>query len=329
MSKKPNQKGKLLILLRLLREESDEEHPMTVPHLLDRLEEFGITAERKSIYDDLETLRKQGYDVVLRRGRGYYMGEREFQLAELKLLVDAVQSSRFITARKSNELIEKLERQTSVYGAQALQRQVFVAGRVKSMNESVYYNIDAIHQAIGDNRQITFRYFDYDQNLKKVFRHNGEQYRVSPYALLRSDENYYLTAYDDRVERIRHYRVDKMVEINVLPRRRNGEEAYQSFDLADYARIHFGMFKGEEREVLLRCDNRFSHVIVDRFGEAVHMTPEDDSHFLAQFRVAVSPQFYGWLFGLGAGVTILAPAEVAQGMRDQLELVLRNYTVIV
>lgn len=328
MSKRPNQKGKLLILLRLLREESDEDHPLSVPHLLSRLEEFGIAAERKSVYDDLETLRKQGYDVVLRRGRGYYLGEREFQLAELKLLVDAVQSSRFITARKSNELIEKLERQTSVFGAQALQRQVFVTGRVKSMNESVYYNIDAIHQAIGDNRQIAFRYFDYDQHLKKVFRRGGERYRVSPFALLRSDENYYLTAYDDQVERIRHYRVDKMVEINVLPRRRNGEEVYQSFDLADYARIHFGMFKGEEREVLLRCDNRFSHVMVDRFGEAVHMSPEDDSHFLAQVRVAVSPQFYGWLFGLGAGITILAPAEVAQGMRDQLELVLRNYTVI-
>ena len=328
MSRAPKQKQKLLVLLSILKTETDETHPLTVPQLIDRLERFGIYAERKSVYDDLETLRRQEYDIVLHRGKGYYLGEREFQLAELKLLVDAVQSSRFITARKSNELIEKLERQTSIYGAQALQRQVYVAGRVKSMNESVYYNIDAIHQAIGENRQITFKYFDYNWKLQRVFRHDGALYRVSPYALLRSDENYYLTAYDGRAERIRHYRVDKMVEISVTQRRRQGEEAYQSFDLADYARIHFNMFKGEERDILLRCDQRLSHVIVDRFGEAVHITPEDDSHVLARFRVAVSPQFYGWLFGLGAGVTILGPAEVAQGMKDQLERVLQNYTVI-
>lgn len=328
MSKTTRQKEKLLVLLEILKKESDENHPLVVPRLIEKLQARGITAERKSIYDDLETLRRQGYDIELRRGQGYYLGEREFQLAELKLLVDAVQSSRFITAKKSNELIEKLEQQTSIYGAQALQRQVYVAGRVKSMNESVYYNIDSIHKAIGENRQITFRYFDYDQNLKKVFRHNGALYRVSPYALLRSDENYYLTAYEGRTEQIKHYRVDKMVEITVTQSRRTGAEAYQSFDLGEYARIHFGMFKGEEREVLLRCDNRFSHVIVDRFGESVNMAPEDDSHFTASVRVAVSPQFYGWVFGLGGGVTILGPTDVAQGMKDQLELVLRNYAVI-
>lgn len=261
MAKTNHQKEKLLVLLEILRTESDETHPLVVPRLIEKLQARGIAAERKSIYDDLDTLRRKGYDIVLHRGKGYYLGEREFQLAELKLLVDAVQSSRFITAKKSNELIEKLERQTSIYGAQTLQRQVFVAGRVKSMNESVYYNIDAIHKAIGENRQITFRYFDYDQNLKKVFRHNGKRYRVSPYALLRSDENYYLTAYDSRAEQIKHYRVDKMVEINVTDRRRDGAEAYQSFDLGEYARIHFGMFKGEEpggaaalRQPVFPCD---------------------------------------------------------------------------
>ena len=167
MAKTNHQKEKLLVLLEILRTESDETHPLVVPRLIEKLQARGIAAERKSIYDDLDTLRRKGYDIVLHRGKGYYLGEREFQLAELKLLVDAVQSSRFITAKKSNELIEKLERQTSIYGAQTLQRQVFVAGRVKSMNESVYYNIDAIHKAIGENRQITFRYYDYDQNLTK------------------------------------------------------------------------------------------------------------------------------------------------------------------
>lgn len=325
MAKAIHQKEKLLMLLQILRRESDETHPLTVPRLIEKLESMGLAGERKSIYDDMDALRRYGYDIVLMRGKGYYLGEREFQLAELKLLVDAVQSSRFITAKKSNELIEKLENQASIYGAQTLQRQVYVTGRVKSMNESVYYNIDAIHKAIGENRQITFRYFDYNQNLKKIFRHDGATYQVSPYALLRSDENYYLTAYDGTAEQIKHYRVDKMVEINVTAHRREGDEAYQSFDLGHYASIHFGMFKGEEREVLLRCNNRFSHVIVDRFGESVHMAPQDEDHFTASVQVAVSPQFYGWLFGLGGGVTVLAPLEVADGMRRQLERVLQNY----
>ena len=233
MPKNNHQKEKMLVLLEILRTESDETHPLVVPRLIEKLQARGIAAERKSIYDDLDTLRRKGYDIEIHRGKGYYLGEREFQLAELKLLVDAVQSSRFITAKKSNELIENLERQTSIYGAQTLQRQVFVAGRVKSMNESVYYNIDAIHKAIGENRQITFRYFDYDQNLKKVFRHNGKRYRVSPYALLRSDENYYLTAYDSRAEQIKHYRVDKMESITQTGEKRLGQALFAGFDPAE------------------------------------------------------------------------------------------------
>lgn len=256
------------------------------------------------------------------------MGERNFQLAELKLLVDAVQSSRFITVKKSHELIHKLEQQTSAYGAQTLQRQVFVAGRVKSMNESVYYNIDAIHNAINEKRQITFRYFDYNICGRKVLRHNGAIYQMSPYALLCSDENYYLTAYDGKAQEIKHFRVDKMLDIQVTELSRDGEEIYESFDLGRYASIHFGMFKGEERDVLLRCKNCFSHVIIDRFGEAVHITPEDDSHFTALVQVAVSPQFYGWIFGLGNGVTILGPVDVARGMKEQLEQIQLNYLTI-
>ena len=215
MAKTNHQKEKLLVLLEILRTESDETHPLVVPRLIEKLQARGIAAERKSIYDDLDTLRRKGYDIVLHRGKGYYLGEREVQLAELKLLVDAVQSSRFITAKKSNELIEKLERQTSIYGAQTLQRQVFVAGRVKSMNESVYYNIDAIHKAIGENRQITFRYFDYDMHRNKVFRREGRRYAVSPYGLIWNSENYYLVAYDISNQEMRHYRVDKMAELAV------------------------------------------------------------------------------------------------------------------
>ena len=325
---KNQHKEKLLLLLHIFQRESDENHPLSVPKLLDKLQANGILAERKSVYADVEILRKQGYDIVLQRGRGYYLGERNFQLAELKLLVDAVQSSRFITVKKSHELIHKLEQQTSAYGAQTLQRQVFVAGRVKSMNESVYYNIDAIHNAINEKRQITFRYFDYNICGRKVLRHNGAIYQMSPYALLCSDENYYLTAYDGKAQEIKHFRVDKMLDIQVTELSRDGEEIYESFDLGRYASIHFGMFKGEEREVLLRCKNCFSHVIIDRFGEAVHITPEDDSYFTALVQVAVSPQFYGRIFGLGNGVTILGPVDVARGMKEQLEQIQLNYLTI-
>lgn len=328
MRKTNQHKEKLLLLLHIFQNESDEAHPLSVPQLIERLQAYGITSERKSVYGDVECLRNQGYDIVLQRGKGYYLGERDFQLAELKLLVDAVQSSRFITVKKSHELIGKLERQTSMFGAQTLQRQVYVAGRVKSMNESVYYNIDAIHSAINENQQICFRYFDYDIQRQKVFRHGGAVYQVSPYALLCSDENYYLTAYDSRAAAIKHYRVDKMVEIRVMDQSRDGAEAYDSFDPGRYANIHFGMFKGEERKVLLRCDNRFAHVIADRFGESVYMMPEDETHFTATVSVAVSPQFYGWIFGLGSGVTILAPQDVAKGMKAYLERVLLNYLTV-
>lgn len=325
---KNQHKEKLLLLLHIFQRESDEDHPLTVPKLLDKLQANGIMAERKSVYGDVEILRSQGYDIVLQRGKGYYLGEREFQLAELKLLVDAVQSSRFITVKKSHELIRKLEQQTSVYGAQTLQRQVFVAGRVKSMNESVYYNIDALHHAINEKLQITFRYFDYDIYGKKAMRHNGAVYQISPYALLCSDENYYLTGYDGVAKQIKHFRVDKMMEIQVTEQGRDGEEIYTSFDLGRYASIHFGMFRGQEREVLLRCDNCFSHVMIDRFGDGAHITPEDDSHFIASVQVAVSPQFYGWIFGLGSGVTILGPEDVAKGMKTHLEQVQLNYLTI-
>ena len=185
-----------------------------------------------------------------------------------------------------------------------------------------------IINAINEKRQITFRYFDYNICGRKVLRHNGAIYQMSPYALLCSDENYYLTAYDGKAQEIKHFRVDKMLDIQVTELSRDGEEIYESFDLGRYASIHFGMFKGEEREVLLRCKNCFSHVIIDRFGEAVHITPEDDSHFTALVQVAVSPQFYGWIFGLGHGVTILGPVDVARGMKEQLEQIQLNYLTI-
>ena len=321
MPRSANQKTKLLHLLRIFFFQSDEEHPLTVPELVEKLEAEGIPAERKSIYHDIETLQGMDFDIQLQRGRGYFLGERLFQLAELKLLVDAVQSSKFIPERKSSQLIEKLEQLASRHQAQSLQRQVFVAGRVKTLNDRVYYNIDTIHQAISDNRQITFKYFKYNRERNKVFRHDGRLYQVSPFTLLRSDDNYYLIAYDAANEEIRHYRVDKMTEVTCGKRRREGEEVYQSFDLGQYTRLHFGMFRGREADILLRCENRMADILIDRFGEQISMAPDGDGHFTCSVRLAVSPQFFGWLFGLGDGIQVVGPDWVVADLKEQMRQV--------
>lgn len=319
MPKSAHQKNKLLLLLQILQEESDEEHPISGPQLLQMLEERGVSAERKSLYDDIDALRALGYDVQLQRGRGYFLGERDFQLAELKLLVDAVRSSRFIPAGKSGQLIKKLERLTSVHHARELQRQVYVAGRVKSLNESVYYSIDALHQAIGDDRQVRFRYYKYDRERQKILQHGGRWYQVSPYALLRSDENYYLVAYDGRSGEIRHYRVDKMVSLTQTDQPREGGDAYCSFDLGAYTRLHFGMFRGREADVTLRCENRMADILIDRFGADLSMAPDGPEHFTCMVHLAVSQQFFGWLFGLGPGIQLTGPEWAVDELEGQLE----------
>ncbi|MCD7822216.1 MAG: WYL domain-containing transcriptional regulator [Clostridiales bacterium] len=325
MPRTNNQKGKLLALLQLFTEETDEQHPLSVPALLERLEAVGIRAERKSIYEDIHTLQRFGYDIILQRGRGYYLGERDFQLAELKLLVDAVQASKFITPQKSQALIDKLARQTSRYQASALQRQVYVAGKAKSANERVYYTIDAIYEAIGRNKQVSFRYFDLNQRREKVYRKGGAEYVVSPYTLVRDNDNYYLVAYDKTSGRLRHYRVDKMDRIAVRKEARLGREIYQAEDPARYADLHFGMFQGEEKEVVLRCQDWTAHVLIDRFGDNLEMYPDEGNTFRAVVRVVVSPQFFGWLFGLNGGAVVLAPEPVRFQMEQMLTAQLEQY----
>lgn len=310
MPRSAHQKEKLLVLLDILNRESDEEHPLSIQHLIQALEREGISAERKSIYGDMDTLRARGYDIILDRGRGYYLASRPFEVAELKLLVDAVQSSKFISESKSRALIRKLEQLCSIHQAGALQRQVFVAGRVKTMNESVLYSIDAIHDAISSNRQLTFQYFDYNVEKKKVFRHGGRRYQVSPVGLLRSDESYYLIALDTAEGTRRHYRVDRMAAPRVDEHPRL--PGCQEIDIGAYARRHFGMFSGQEQAVKLRCPNALAHVILDRFGLDVILIPDGAGCFTLTVEVAVSQQFYGWIFGLGTEVEILAPDSVRE-----------------
>ena len=327
MARRSDQKRKLLLLLRILEEQSDEEHPIPLARLIGKLEEEGISAERKSLYDDMETLRLHGVDVVNDKRRGYYIGRREFQLAELKLLVDAVQSSRFITEKKSRELIGKLERLTSVHEARQLQRQVYVSGRVKAMNESIYYNIDRLHAGIAAGKQLSFLYFDYGVNKERVYRRAGARYTVSPYALIWDNENYYLVAYAADTGDIRHYRVDKMRDIQPTDQPRLGGEAFAAFDLGQYSARHFGMYGGRTERVTLRCQNRLVGVVLDRFGRDVMLAPDGEEHFTVTVQVAVSPQFFGWVFGLTGGVRITSPAPVAAEMAAQLREVAGQYDV--
>lgn len=327
MAKHANQKLKLLYLTQILLQCTDEEHPMTVPQLLVELDRRGIQAERKSVYDDLETLRMFGLDLQSRKGKspGWFIGRREFELPELKLLVDVVQSSRFITRKKSDALIHKLEGLASAHQARQLQRQVYVSGRVKAMNESIYYNVDKLHAALAGRRSITFRYFDYDMYRQKVFRREGRRYTVSPYGLIWNNENYYLAAYDGANGEMRHYRVDKMTEIVVTSLPREGEARYSDFDVAAYGQKHFGMFSGEEAAVTLRCRSHMAGVVLDRFGQDVILVPQNDAQFVVSLHLVLSPQFFGWLFGLEGDVELVAPPRAAAEYRRRLEEAAAQY----
>lgn len=326
MAKKSNQKVKLLVLAWQLLKKGDEDHPISTPALIQVLEREGIPAERKSIYTDMETLRDFGLDVQLRKGKagGWFIGAREFELPELKLLVDAVQSSRFISRKKSQALIGKLEGLTSEHQARQLRRQVYVDRRVKTENESVYYAIDKLHTAIAGGRAVSFRYFDYNVAKEKVFRREGKRYTVSPYGLIWSDENYYLVGWDHGELELRHYRVDKTAELIITGLPREGDESCKSFDLAEYGRKHFHMFSGREAKVRLRCENRFVNVMLDRFGQEAMLIPDGPGHFTLTVEAVVSPQFYGWLFGLGEQVELTAPDWAVEEYRERLHKALEG-----
>ncbi len=320
MAKSPNQKTKLLHLARMLLRQTDEEHPLTVAQLIESLGREGIKAERKSIYDDLEALRLFGLDIQCRKGKapGWFIGSREFELPEVKLLMDAVQSSRFITQKKSDALIRKLESLASIHQAGQLQRQVYVSGRIKVMNESIYYNVDKLHTAIAAQKAITFKYFDYDIARQKVFRREGKRYAVSPYGLIWNSENYYLVAFDHSNRDMRHYRVDKMTEIAVTCLGREGKEKYPDFQLAQYGQKHFGMYSGPELKVTLRGRRDKAGLVWDRFGQDVILVPDGEDHFTVTLPVVVSPQFFGWLMGLDGSLTITAPKDAVAAYRRAL-----------
>lgn len=312
MARSANQKIKILYLMRILLERTDDDHGMTLEEISNALWECGVEAERKTLYDDLEVLRVFGLDIEKRKGKTvrYHVVSREFELPELKLLVDAVQSSKFITHKKSNELIKKIESFTSRYEASQLQRQVFVSNRIKTMNESIYYTVDYIHDAINSNVKVSFHYFSWNVKKEKALRHNGDRFVISPWALTWDDENYYMIGYDHISGLVKHYRVDKMLNIQLTDEKRDGAELFKNFDMAVYSKETFGMYGGKEQTVTLRCNNRIAGVIIDRFGTNLPFSDVTDTHFEIRIKVHTSPLFYSWLMSFGADITILSPNEV-------------------
>ena len=323
-----NQKLKMLYLVQLFSRETDDTHKLTMPEIIAKLAAEGVNADRKTLYQDFEELRRFGFDIISEKdGRNfyYYLGSRDFELPELKLLVDSVQSAKFITDKKSAQLIKKLESLVSKYEGSQLHRQVIISGRVKTMNESIYYNVDKIHAAIGEDRQIRFKYFDW--NLKKEMepRYDGKWYRLSPWALMWDDEKYYLVAYDSKHETIIHYRVDKMTQIGILDEKREGHEAFRKFNIAHYTNTLFGMFAGDETKVTIEAENRLVSVFIDRFGKDIIIAPIDDDHFRTTITVAVSKQFFGWIMGIDGDVRVVAPDSVVEQIKSEIKRQAERY----
>ncbi len=314
MAKSEGQKLKLLYLRDYLRENTDEKHPASIQDLIDFLESKGIHAERKSLYDDIRSLGDYGMEVNHKRGKsgGYYVAQRDFELSELKLLVDAVLSSRFLTSKQSMALIKKLAALSSSHEAELLRREIVLAGRLKQENESCFENVDVLHEAIAKNSRITFRYFDWDVDLKKHFR--PRIYHASPYALLWDDENYYLIADSER-HGLTHYRVDKMEQISLTGEARNFTKETRDFSPAVYSKEVFGMYRGKRQRVKLRFDNALAGVVVDRFGKDIMPIPDGNTHFTLTVNVSISPNFLGWVAGFGGRAAIIFPQSAVEEYR--------------
>lgn len=315
-----NQKLKIMYLMKILTEQTDEDHDITLAEIVEQLKGYGVTAERKSLYSDIENLRLFGMDIIgsqYDRTFHYQVVNRQFELAELKLLVDSVQSAKFITEKKSKELIKKIEATASKYEAEKLDRQVNVSGRVKNMNERIYYSIDAIHEAISGNQQISFQYFTWTVDKKMKLKHDGAVYHVSPWALCWDDEKYYLIGFDNDDRIIKHFRVDKMTNTCVVDEKRLGKTAFSKIKMTEYTNKLFGMFEGETENVRLKCENEVANIIIDRFGINIPLIKTDPNHFEVVVNVSVSKLFLGWIMAL-PGVKIISPESTVNAMKEEI-----------
>ena len=322
---------KTFYIMQILLERTDETHSLNGSDIGTILKkEYGITMDRHTLYGEIDKLSEVGLDIIKREGKtgGYYVASRQFELPELKLLVDAVQSSRFITKKKSSELIEKLETLCSREEAKQLESQVVVYNRPKTVNETIYYNVDMLHSAIYHDRQIKFRYVEWTVQKKQEYRHKGAFYTASPLHLIWGDENYYLIAYDEKAEKTKHFRVDKMRNMEILEENRSEASSLDKTDLAGFSKKTFGMFGGTDQQVRLRCRNYLAGVVIDRFGSDVWIMPQDKEFFTAAVTVTVSPQFFGWVTAIGKDMRIESPEDVIKQYQEYLGEVLAGYADI-
>ena len=325
MAKSENQKLKIFYILDYLQRNSHQDHPVRATELIEMLQNrHDIRCERKTIYSDIAALQEYGMDIQSIPGKngGYYIASRNFELPELKLLIDAVQSSRYLTEKKSRELIEKLCTQCNEHDSKLLRRNVLVSGRVKTMNETIYYNVDAIQEAISQNRQITFRYFDWDFGGKRKYR--DKTYKASPYGLCQDNENCYLLAWSERYG-VTHYRVDRMDKITVTDEKRIPCPELTGKALNEHAERHFQMFSGEQTNVKLRFHRSLLNVVIDRFGKDTMLIPDGEDHFVFTVQVAVSPMFLSWVIGFGSKAKVLFPQSVAEECKQLCMETLSQY----
>ena len=325
MAKSEKQKQKLFRILEILMRNTDEDHGLTINEMISRLEEYGISAERKSLYSDFAVLEELGFSVVRLYGNppSYTLAERIFEMPELKLLVDAIQSSKFITAEKSFEVIEKLK---LFAGSRAgeLSRQVYVKDRVKTENSTSLYTIDLIHTAIKENVRITFSYFDYNVEKKRYLRHDGRKYSVSPKALIWSNDNYYLVGFDEDAGYIKNFRVDKMYKTQILLEEASITSDFYRLNPADYSKKSFSMFGGREELVTLEAKEQLAGVVIDRFGRSTTFI-KTAFGFRFSVRVIVSPTFFAWVMGFGEDMRIIEPVSVRGEMKDMLNKIAKTY----
>ncbi len=331
MAKGNNQKLKLIYLIKLMLEKTDDENGLTMPQIIEELTKYDVTAERKSIYADFQDMEeKLGIDIIReQRGREtyYHAVGREFELAEVKLLIDAIEVSKFITEKKSRALINKIKGLVSEHQAKQLQRQVHITDRVKAMNENVYYNVDSIHEAISENKKIKFQYCKWNLKKELIPRRNGEFFVISPWSLTWDDENYYLIAYDEWDQKIKNYRVDKMKELSVLDKKREGREVFDAIDISAYSKTRFGMFSGDTKKVYIEFPNEKCGIFIDQFGQDITFRKVDENHSAIAVDVTVSNQFFGWIFALGKEVKVTGPEEVVAQMQQAIEEVMGNYKI--
>lgn len=322
------QKQKLLTMKQYFEQKTDDEHSITGNRLIEILAQYGIKAERKTIYDDIKTLCDSGMDIEITKdghSNAYYLGARTFQDEELFVLVDAIASCRFLTKKKSQELIAKIQGLTSEYKAKQLKRDVFVNNRSKAMNESVYYNLNKVQEGIFEKRTISFQYYDYNFNKKKILKHDGEIYTVSPFVTVWEEDNYYLVCYCNKHEKICRYRIDRMANVKVNPGEKRRElNADEKLAVTNNQSL-YSMYGGEERTVTIQFARHLLATVIDRFGEKVICHQDSDDTFYINTEVQISPTFWGWLFKFGKEAKVLAPQDVVEMAKQQLDDIRRSY----